>query len=290
MPFQPSTPEELQRSAEQVCELEALIHRLRAEGHDVHIIWDVDRVLVSGRSDDAFAHLGFKVEKYFDHEERLFTEVLENGPFARIARACGEDGMHQSQDIVTARSSFLGLRVTRFLLHNFGIDVNWMLQIGHQSKEDSYRIILEYRKKNPKSYVISVDDMQKHTDAFDAAASKLGMNDRSCSILAHIVREYDEDEMRHEVDAVMAVQGDHPTFVDTFCTQTGRLKRRVMVTPKPRDTMREMFQRVHLETLMRGCVELHRVELEKLADELMPGAPKSIDNLFYLYELIREPR
>ena len=290
MPFQPSTPEELQRSAEQVRELVDLIRRLRAEGWDVHLIWDVDRVLVSGRSDDAFVYLGCKVERYFDHEERLFTQILEDGPFATIARACGEAGMHQSQDIVTARSSFLGLRVMYFLLQNFGIDMRWTLQVGHQSKEDSYRIILESWKRNPRAFIISVDDAKKHNEAFDAAAAKLDMRDHTRSILAHIVRDYTEDEMRHEVDAVMAAQGDHPVFVDTFCTETGRVKRRVLVTPNPRKTMRGMFLGVQDETYRRCCVEQHRPALEQLADELMPGAPKTVDNLFYLYERIREPR
>ncbi len=290
MPFQPSTPEEWQRSEEQVNEVRALIRRLRAEGRNVHLIWDVDRVLVSGRSDDAFTYLGFDVRKYFTHEERLITQPLEDGPFACLARECGREGMHQAQDIVTARSSFLGLRVTFFLLRNFGIEVNWMLQVGHQSKKDSYRIILEACRKNEATYVISVDDTKKHNDAFDEAAAALGMQDRCHSILALPVRDYTEDELRHQVDAVMAVTGDHPKFVDTFDTETGRVKNRVLVTPQPRATIREMFLSIEQATYKRSIVEQHRVELAAFAERAMPGAPKTIDNLFYLYELVREPR
>ncbi len=290
MSFQQSTPEERQRSEDQVKDVEALIRRLRSDSRNVHLIWDVDRVLVSGRSDDAFTYLGFDVKKYFEHEERLITQPLEDGPFVRLARACGREGMHQTQDIVTARSSFLGLRVTFFLVRNFGIEVNWMLQVGHQSKKDSYRIILEACRKNAETHVISIDDTKKHNDAFDEVALALGMQDRCHSVLALPVRDYTEDELRHQVDAVMNVTGAHPQFVDTFDTETGRVKNRVLVTPNPRATIREMFLSIEQATYKRSIVEQHRGNLEAFAERAMPGAPMSIDNLFYLYELVREPR
>lgn len=290
MPFQPSTPEELQRSEDQVREVLSLIRRLRAEGKDVHLIWDVDRVLVSGRSDDAFAYLGFDVSRYFTHEERLFTNALEDGPFVKLARKCGEDGMHQTQDIVTARSSFLGLRVIFFLLFNWPININWMLQVGHQSKKDSYRIILEACRKNEKMHVISVDDAKKHNVDFDAAAAELGMSDRCHSILAHPVRNYTEEELRHEIDAVMAAEGSRPIFVETFDTSTGQRKRCVQVTPAARDTMRSMLHMISQRIHVQATVDRLREPLEAFARREMPDEPITDDLLYTVFNTLREPR
>ena len=100
MPIQPSAAKELRSCQALVRRTERDIRRLIKAGKKVHVIWDVDHVLVSGRSEDAFGALGFNVEKYFTYEERLITQILEDGPWVPLARKCGE--LQMSQDIVTA--------------------------------------------------------------------------------------------------------------------------------------------------------------------------------------------
>ena len=192
MPFQPSTPWEVRRCKAMVRMTGRRIRRLVEAGKKVHLIWDVDHVLVSGRSDDAFGLLGFKVEKYFTYEERLITQILEDGPWVPLARTCGS--LQMSQDIVTARSSFLAMRVVLFLLHH-DLPIRWQLFVGHQPKSESYRIILKSFEKDPDMHVFSIDDAKKHNDAFDAVAAELGMSDRCHSVLAPQVRRYAQEDL-----------------------------------------------------------------------------------------------
>ncbi len=244
-------------------------------------------MLVSGRSDDVFALLWFDVDKYFAYEERLVTEILEDGPWAGFARKCGE--WHQTQDIVTARSSFLALRVMFFMLRNRSMPVRWQLFIGHQPKAESYRIILKSFEKDPDAHVFCVDDVKKHVDAFNAVAAELGMSARCRGILSPQIRGYSEEDLRHEIDGVMNPPGAEPYLVPPREWRPGAGNRQVQVVPDPRAFIGEMLQLASQKADIRAVVEQHRAELEKLADALMPGRPKTDGNLFYLYELIREP-
>ena len=190
MPFQRSTPEELATCASIVSETERAAAALVAAGKKVHFIWDVDRVLVSGRSDDAFQLLGFDVAKYFTFEERLIAQRLEDGPWARLARMkFGE--LQSSQDIVTARSSFLAMRVMFWLIET-RVDARWQLFIGHQPKSESYRIILQSFLKDSDTHVFMVDDAEKHVVAFTKVAAELGISDRCHGIISPVVRDYVE--------------------------------------------------------------------------------------------------
>jgi hypothetical protein len=288
MPIQPSSEKELRRCAALVRWTENRVRRLIAKRKKVHFIWDVDHVLVSGRSDDAFALLGFNVDKYFTYEERLITEPLEDGPWVRLARACGE--LHQSQDIVTARSSFLALRVMFFLLRNGGMPSRWQLFVGHQPKSESYRIILKSFEKDPDVHIFSVDDAKKHHDAFTAVAAELGMSERCHGILSPQVRQYSEEDVRYEIEGVMNPPGNVPYLVSPREWIPGAQNRQVQVVPDPRAFIGEMLQSAGLSAFQRSIVEQHREELERIADQSLPGRPKTDNVLFGIYELFREPR
>lgn len=288
MSIQPSTPRELRRCDTLVRWTERKVRRLIKQGKKVHFIWDVDHVLVSGRSDDVFALLGYDVDKYFTYEERLFAQPLEDGPWARLARACGR--LHQSQDIVTARSSFLALRVMFFLLRNGGMPARWQLFVGHQPKSESYRIILKSFEKDPDAHVFSVDDAKKHVDAFTAVAAELGMSDRCHGVVAAQVRSYTEEDLRYEIDGVMNPPGKEPYLISSHSWTVGGYNREVQVVPDPRKAIGDMLVGVGMEARQRAIVEGLRPALEKFADEVAPGQPKTDDLLYYLYELVREPR
>jgi hypothetical protein len=286
MPIVRSTEAEFQAIRELVARVEREIAELVAAGKKVHVIWDVDHVLVSGRSDDAYVILGGDVRKYFTHEERLVAETLDAGPWLGLARKCGE--LHQSQDVVTARSSFLALRVTFFLLEK-DIPVRWQLFVGHQPKGESYRIILKSFANDPGVHVYNVDDTAKHDEAFRAVAAELGMSDRCHGVLAPQVRGYDEDELRHEVEGVMQASGEHPSWVRTYDPDTGRLRRMIRVLPDPRKDLRNLFWLGAFGTHKKAVVEELRPDLEKFAAEVMPGKVPTDDDLFMLFEMVRAP-
>lgn len=286
MPFEPSGPRELRRVRALVRLTAYKIRKLVAVGRKVHIIWDVDSVLCSGRSDDAFAALGFDVNKYFVYEERLIAERLERGPWADLACRCGE--LQTSQDVVTARSSFLTMRVMFFLL-SLRIPARWQLFVGHQSKAESYRIILKSLEKALDTDIFCVDDGKKHIDAFNAMAAELRMAERCHGIISPQVRAYSEDELRHEVDAVMSASGNKPFFIRTYDTETGLVKRLAQVVPEPHKYLRDIFVGGDIETMKGVVVGELRMELEKLADELAPGMPKTDNLLYMLFEMVRSP-
>ncbi len=291
MSFQPSTPEELRACERLIRAKELRIRRLVAAGKKVHIIWDVDHVLVSGRSDDAFGVLGYDVRKYFQLEERLVTQPLEWGPWAPLANRCGEPGLQTSQDIVTARSSFLALRVMFFLLmQGSGIPIRWQLFVGHQPKSDSYRIILQSFLKDPDTHIFCVDDAKKHVDAFIAVAAELGMTDRCHGVLAPQIRRYDEAEVRREIDGVLSATGDRPTLIEVSPRRPDRMERYVQVVPDPAKAMRTMLMGASMEAHMRATVDRYRETLEKFSDEVAPGQPKTDERLYALFEMLREPR
>lgn len=288
MAMQKSTPEELQACKDLVDHTAREIAALRSLGKKVHVIWDVDRVLVSGRSDDVFTALGFSVEKYFEYEERLIAQRLEDGPWASLARACGRDRRHGSQDIVTARSSFLQLRVHHFLL-NWRIPVRWMLAVGHQSKDDSYRIILKSFLKDPDMHVFMVDDAQKHVDAFIAVAKELGMTDRCHAVLSPTVRTYDQEEIDREIALVLDPSITAPKALTVVPSGPGSYGRHVMAVPDGRTYMRAMFSAAGVDVHISATVNANREMLEKWADEVWPGKKHSDWRLYQLLQNLLPP-
>jgi hypothetical protein len=287
MSFQPSSKKELRRSRALVRLTERHVRRLVSQGKKVHFIWDVDGVLVSNRSDDVFALTGFDLAKYFTYEERLVTQVLEDGPWAGFARKCGD--LHQTQDIVTARSSFLALRVMFFILRNPGLDARWQLFVGHQPKTESYRIILKSFEKDPDVNVFCVDDVKRHVDAFGSVAAELGMTDRCHGIVSPQVRTYTEEDLRHEIDGVLNASGNEPYFVSPREWRLGAYNRQVQVVPEPRKCISDMLWRADLAARVRAIVEQHRTELEKIWKSAFPDKAWTDYDLFRIYEMHCEP-
>ncbi|OGM99060.1 MAG: hypothetical protein A2817_01715 [Candidatus Yanofskybacteria bacterium RIFCSPHIGHO2_01_FULL_39_8b] len=129
-----SSSEEISKAENLVKETEEKIKSLKRQGRKVYIIWDFDFVFASGLSDDIFNLVGFNLEKYFEYEARLCWQAPESGIWISLASRVGE--LHQSQDIVTARSSYLAFRVMYFcMMKSLSPSwVRWMLFLGHQTK------------------------------------------------------------------------------------------------------------------------------------------------------------
>jgi hypothetical protein len=279
-PFTRSTPEEIAASKRLVAETQEMIRRLKAEGKRVHFIWDVDGVLVNSRSDDVFTVLGFDVPRYFIYEERLLAERLEYGPWLTTARGWEGAGPN-SQDIVTARSSYLAMRVQFFLL-DWEVPIRWQLYVGHQSKADSYRIILQSFAKDPDTHIFMADDSGKNVAAFVEVAASLGMTERCHGIASPVIREYDEAEIRREVAAVLDGANPEIHFVN-------RKARGITVLPNPRKTMRDVWMGLGTETYKKAVVNGLRKCLTEQAKEIWPDRVPDDDLLFYVYEMTRQP-
>ncbi|MBI2036808.1 MAG: hypothetical protein HYT14_00400 [Candidatus Liptonbacteria bacterium] len=275
-------------SEEQALALRELVQATQREirelvdaGEKVHLIWDFDFVLGSGRSDDVFALFSADLPKYFEYEERLSLEPPEAGPWVGLAEACGI--LHHSQDIVSSRSSFLALRLMLFLL-SWNIPSRWQLFVGHQSKRESYGIILD-SLKGENWRVFMVDDADKHVNAFREVAEAKGWGSRAKGIIAPRLRTYSEEELRAHVDAVMSASEAGP--VDAVCG--GRLLGRWSVLPGGRDDLRRKLVRPdHVRFHMEELVERLRPSLEKLAEEGTPGEPMTVSHLFWIHEVFME--
>ncbi|MDP3947325.1 MAG: hypothetical protein Q8Q41_01385 [bacterium] len=275
-------------SKEQVHALHELVQATKKEireltlaGKKIHIIWDFDSVLGSSRSDDVFTLFGGDLERYFEYEERLSLEPPEAGQWAGLAEACGL--LHHSQDIVTARSSFLTLRLTLFLL-SWNIPVRWQLLIGHQPKRESYGIILD-SLEGEDWHVFMIDDSEKHVDVFREVAEAKGWGVRAKGIVTPRVRNYSEEELEAHVFAVMTASTAGP--VHAF--HGGRFLGRWSVLPGRRDELRKKLVRSdHILFHMEEVVERHRGTLLKLAEEATPGEPKTVSHLFLLHEILTD--
>src|SRR3989338_6107774 len=185
-----STVEEIQESTDLVLSVREKIKGLLQSGRKVHVIWDFDGVLADSRSDDVFALGGFDIRAYFAHEERLLFQTPDKGPWLMpIAHNVGTAPHFPperfTQDIVTARSSMLAIRVHMFCLA-WQLPIRWMLFLGHQPKKESYRIILASLKSDPDYFVFCVDDSAKHIEAFRSASAEEHMEDRTTGIVSPV--------------------------------------------------------------------------------------------------------
>ncbi len=217
----------------------AKIEELLQQGKKVHVIWDFDGVLADSRSDDVFALSNFDLKTYFAHEERLLFESPGQGPWllpvahnAGIAPHFPPERF--SQDIVTARSSSLAIRVHIFCLA-WHLTVRWALFLGHKPKKESYSIILNSLKDDPDYFVFCVDDSAKHIEAFLDASAEEGMKNRVSGIVSPVVRTYTEKELKEYFARVMNAAGDTPIRVrDPMDDMRG-----FIVLPKGIDQFRE---------------------------------------------------
>lgn len=215
--LQKSTKEEIKEVEDLVLSTRAQITDFIQDGKKVHVIWDFDGVLVDSRSDDVFALMGYDLEAYFAHEERLLFQTPGYGPWCiPIANNGGRHPHFQqkcfTQDIVTARSSNLAIRVHMFCL-SLELTMRWMLFLGHQSKSSAYRIILDSLKEDPDCVVFCIDDGAKHIEVFQRVAKEAGMEERTFGIVSPVIRTYTHDELKEFLDRVMGVSDTVPIRV-----------------------------------------------------------------------------
>ncbi|MBI1872225.1 5'-nucleotidase [Candidatus Collierbacteria bacterium] len=189
------------------------IERLLRSGKKVHMIWDFDGVLADSRSDDVFALAGYNLDAYFAHEERLILESPGQGPWL-LPIAHNQDFWQDNftQDVVTARSSALALRVHLFCMQ-WNLSTRWMLFLGHQPKNEAYRIILKSLKDDPDYHVFCIDDGAKHIEAFQKVCIEEGMEDRSYGIISPVTRKYSKEELGEYYSRVMGAIGNGPIRV-----------------------------------------------------------------------------
>ncbi|MDP2669201.1 MAG: hypothetical protein Q8P07_05205 [bacterium] len=212
-----STKKEIEKNERLVADTKTAISTLIKNGKKVHIIWDFDGVLADSRSDDVFKLLNCDIKKYFEYEERLLFQSPGAGQWLLpIAHNTGI-GIHFppeqfTQDIVTARSSFPAMRVQIFCL-SWHVPTRWMLFIGHQPKEGSYRIILESLKHDPDSHIFCVDDSPKHIDTFSRVSKELSMESRSAGIFSPAIRTYTKTELEKHIESVLSAKGEKPLRV-----------------------------------------------------------------------------
>ncbi|MBI2635327.1 MAG: 5'-nucleotidase [Parcubacteria group bacterium] len=212
-----STEKEIQNAYNLVLDAIKKIKELLQNGKKVHVIWDFDGVLADNRSDEVFAVINFDLKKFFEYEERLLSECPGIGPWLLgIAHnAPVRPNFPQeffSQDIVTARSSTLAMRVQIFCLA-WQLKVRWMLFIGHQSKKESYRIILKSLQKDPDYHVFCIDDKAKHIEDFHVASAEEGMENRAIGIVSPVIRTYNAKELKKHFNMVMEATGNVPIRV-----------------------------------------------------------------------------
>ncbi len=212
-----STEQELIESTQLILSIQEKIQELIGAGKKVHLIWDFDGVLTTSRSDDIFALTGYDLKTYFSYEEKLLLESPEAGPW--LLPIAHNVGIQQrfpaesfTQDIVTARSSSLAIRVHIFCIQ-WHLPMRWMLFLGHQPKKEAYRIILQSLKSDPDYYVFCIDDGSKHIDAFKAVAAEENMEDRCFPVLAPVIRTYSPEHLKEHYDRVMGSVGDTPVRV-----------------------------------------------------------------------------
>lgn len=213
----PSTSTEHQKINRIIVNTRTKIEELLQAGKKVHIIWDFDGVLASSRSDDIFALTHFDLAQYFAYEERLLCESPEPGSWLLpIAHNAGSKPRFPTsrftQDIVTARSSFLAMRVHMFCL-SWNLPMRWMLFLGHQPKQESYRIILRSLKHDASYHVFCIDDSAKHVDIFQDIAKEEGMDNRAHGIVSPVIRQYSKKELKKHFERVMSATGGVPLRV-----------------------------------------------------------------------------
>jgi len=263
--MQRSTEFEIQAANDLVAVVKNEIEALLRGGKKVHVIWDFDGPLSDSRSDDVSALTRGDLVSFFDYEERLLLQSPGAGPWLLpIAHYRGisshfPDGRF-TQDIVTARSSALAMRVHIFCFA-WHLTMRWTLFLGHQSKKEAYRIILRSLKDDRDCHVFCVDDTARHIASFREVAGEEDMRDRTHGIISPVIRRYDEAELREYHARVMGAKGHAPMRVrDPACDHHGFL-----VMPNGLDQFRDMINSLvdqksgegHAAELRQAFVEAH---------------------------------
>lgn len=274
-----STEEEIKEVTKLVLATRERIKDLIQDGKKVHVIWDFDGVLADSRSDDVFTLMGFDVVRYFAYEERLLFQSPSNGQW--LLPIAHNASMHPhftpdkfTQDIVTARSSFLAMRVQIFCLA-WQLPMRWMLFLGHQPKKESYRIILESLKSDQDYIIFCVDDNEKHVKAFQDVSKELEIAERTVGIVSPVIRTYSEEELKKYLDLVMKATGNVPIRVRNPSDDGDGF----VVLPNGRDQFREQLLALQSKQTEQGYhFELRNAFVKKFG-EVGEGVFKTEEDL-----------
>ena len=281
-----SSSEEIAKAEALVEQTEGRIKELKDQGKKVHIIWDFDFVLASGLSDDVFNLVNYDLEKYFEYESRLSWSRPQPGIWLPLAEKVGK--LHDSQDIVTARSGFLSFRVMLFCgwcSDNPLKWARWILFIGHQAKKESFRIIIYSFKKDSDVVIFFVDDNQKHVEAFEETAREMGLGERAVGIISPRIRLYDKEQLKLHHKSVMEADGSGPTYVPGY---PGGYIDGFSVMPDGIRGFRERMINEFYDVKKKGVVEKHRSTLEIAHEHFFPGVFPTLDSLYAVFEMLME--
>lgn len=180
---------------------EWLVRELKKAGKSVHFIWDADHVLIDGMSHEVFEALGRDLARYREYELRQFLHLPGDGPWTDFARQKGR--LHDSQHVVSARSSYGVIRIMFFCLDR-GIDMTDAYFVGTQSKRTSYDLILSRLKPDPDMHVFCVDDTDRHVDDFEAASIAAGMEARCVGIRSPRLIPWSRENLLAHAEAVLS--------------------------------------------------------------------------------------
>jgi hypothetical protein len=269
------------------------IAKLVREGYYVALILDVDHVLTDGRSDDIYKKMTelYPTKKealnaYFAYESRLLLQIAHDGPWARVARKCGQ--LHQEQFIVTARSTLTSVRALNYALHH-DLDVSWHYSVGSQSKKPSYRVALEdVFREHAKAFVFMIDDGETHCEDFRQITMELGLAENTEAIHSPRIRHYTGEELEAHYLAVM-----DPTRTGLFYIHEGSVPGKpgprysFVVCANGRKDYRRIHEKIVEQAKWQAIVENNRDELEAIAKAEMPDAPITDALLYQIAELLQ---
>ena len=282
-----STPQEIEDARLLVKQTETEIACHVRKGKRVHIIWDFDSVLASPLSEDIFKFIKYDFEKYFEYEAKLLLSPPKPGIWLPLAKKVKV--LHASQDIVTARSSFLGFRVMLFCMWYCGTNlsqwVRWILQIGHRSKSDSFRIILESLQKDKDVFIYFIDDNPKHVEAFCEVSRTLGMVERTAGIVSPKIRDYTEEQLQWHYERITNAEDDHPTLIPGT---PGGYANGFIVFPNGLDGFRNLITENFLKVERDSAIREFGPLLKMTFQDLFPDEPITPEGLHFAFRYLQE--
>lgn len=232
-----STPEEVAKCAALVEKLRQIIFQCIAEGKKIVAMWDFDGVLGDLRDQLVWECIRDPAN-FIAYQGRVILQLIDDGPWAALARECGSlPGV--TQYIVTARTGTgPTLRVMNWVGHH-KVEVLQIFFTGRY-KAGAYREIIEDNKRDGDTHFIIVDDDARNVNVFREVAEEMGMSDRANGILSPQINLLDENEVKKEMELVLAAT-EAQRIVVRPPTPPDDPGRTVLVTPNPQETICTMF-------------------------------------------------
>jgi 5'-nucleotidase len=131
----------------------------------LHVVWDLDRVIFDGASDDVYGKHG--LDKYREYELNNAGQTLNDGPFAPIAQILGGISSHFAEGHSPIRSSVITARgdeATLRALHSLrdkGIRFDGELHFMGGKDKDR---VLKIMDKDEHSTLVFLDDSDRTID------------------------------------------------------------------------------------------------------------------------------